>query len=84
MKREPGIGQRRILGLLAFFASPVIVLALGQLWGDPLVPFVVIGVVGVALLFVERLRTVGIGLLAGSATTFAGLLLLGAALTGAD
>ncbi len=41
-----------------------------------------VGVLGVALLFVERLRTVGIGLLAGTATTFGGLLLLGAALTG--
>ncbi|MDQ4091570.1 MAG: hypothetical protein M3163_14925 [Actinomycetota bacterium] len=82
MTREPIIGQRRVLGLLAFFASPFIVLGLGALSSDPLVPFVLVGVLGVSLLFVERLRAVGIGLLAGTATTFGGLLLLGAALTG--
>ena len=81
MTREPIIGRRGVLGVLAFFASPFVALALGQLWGDPLVPFVVVGVLGVSLLFVERLRTVGIGLLLGAATTLGGLLLLGAALT---
>ena len=77
--QEVIVGQQRVLGLLAFFVTPFVLLAV------PGVPagFLIATVVGIGLLSVQWGRSVGIGLLIGTAT-LGGLLLLAALLGGAD
>ncbi len=80
MPREVIVGQQRVLGLLAFFVTPFVLLAVpGVLTG-----FLIATVLGIGLLFVRWGRSVGIGLLIGTGATFGGLLLLAALLGGAD
>ena len=72
------IGRDRVCGLVVFLATPVFVVALalhlpGHLW----TAFAVLVATGVAMLFWEQpARSVGIGLIAGSAATFAALVAL--------
>ena len=75
------IGQQRVIGLLVFFATPFLLLAIP---GDVVAVFLGSAALGVFLLFLERLRSVGIGLLAGTIVTLGVLLLLGAMLSGVD
>lgn len=75
------VGQGRVVGLLTFFATPFALLAVP---GDVLVSFVVAMLVGISMLFADRFRTAGIGLLSGTVATFGALLLLAAMLGGVD
>ena len=75
------IGQQRVVALLAFFAAPFLLLAIP---GDVVALFVGSVALGVFLLFVVRLRSVGVGLLAGTVVTLGALLLLGTMLSGVD
>ena len=75
------IGQQRVIGLLAFFATPFLLLAIP---GDVVALFLGSAAVGVFLLFVERLRSLGTGVLAGTIVTFGVLLLLGTMLSRVD
>ncbi len=75
------IGQQRVIGLLTFFATPILLLAIP---GYIVVLFLGSAALGILLLFIERLRSVGVGLLAGTIVTFGVLILLGTMLTGAD
>jgi len=77
------VGQQRVIGLLAFLAAPVGVVALGSVFPHNFfVPFAAFVILGVALLFVPRIRSVGVGLVLGTLATVLGLLLLGAMLAG--
>ena len=75
------IGQQRVIGLLAFFATPFLLLAIP---GDVVALFLGSVALGVFLLFIERLRSVGVALLAGTVVTLGVLLLLGTMLSGVD
>jgi hypothetical protein len=79
--QERIIGERRVIGLLAFFATPLVLLVVP---GDVSVSFVVAMLVGISMLFVERFRPVGVGLLTGTVAMFSGLLLLAAMMSGVD
>ena len=75
------IGQRRVIGLLTFLATPFLVLA-GP--GNVDVRFIVTSTLGVALLFLARFRTVGVGLLTGTLATLGVLLVMATRLAGVD
>jgi hypothetical protein len=75
------IGQQRVIGLLTFLATPFVLLAVPA---NVLVLLVIGTVLGVSLLFAERLRAVGIGLLSATITTFVALVALGTMLAGVD
>ncbi len=75
------IGQRRVIGLLAFFATPFVLTAVP---GGVLVSFVVSMLLGISMLFAYRFRPAGVGLLTGTVATFGALLLLGAMMGGVD
>jgi hypothetical protein len=79
--REVIIGQQRVVGLLTFLATPFVLLALPT---NVFVSFAIGAVLGVLLLFADRLRTVGIGLLSGTITTFVALVALATMLAGVD
>ena len=81
MARERIIGQRRVVGLLTFFATPFVLLAVP---GGIVVSFVVAMLLGILLLFADRFRTAGVGLLTGTVATFGALLLLAAMFGGVD
>jgi hypothetical protein len=70
-------GQQRVIGLLAFLAAPIGVVALGSVFPhNSFVPFVAFLIIGLVLLFVARLRIVGVGLVFGTLATLLGLFLL--------
>lgn len=75
------IGQQRVIGLLAFFATPLLLLAIPA---DVVALFLGGAALGVFLLFIERFRSVGVGVLAGTIVTFGVLLLLATMLSGVD
>lgn len=75
------VGQRRVIGLLAFFATPVVLLAVP---GGVVVSFGVVMLVGFAMLFADRFRPAGVGLLIGIVALFGGLLLLATMVAGVD
>lgn len=81
VKQDRIVGQQRVIGLLTFFATPIPLVALSTY---SLLSFLAFIALGVLLLFLERLRSVGIGLLAGTAATIGALMLLGAMLAGVD
>ena len=81
MPRDLIIGQQRVIGLLVFFATPFLVLAIP---GDVVALFLGTATLGVFLIFIERLRSVGVGLLAGTVVTLGAVLLLGTMLAGVD
>ena len=66
---------------LAFFATPFLLLGIP---GDVVALVVASVALGLFLLFIERLRSVGVGLLAGTLVTLGVLLLLGTMLSGVD
>jgi hypothetical protein len=84
MTGELIIGENRVIGLIVGFATPFMVLALGGIFSNPLLILLMFAALGGALLLVERLRSVGIGLLAGTVLTLAALLTFAALLSGAD
>lgn len=67
MAEERIAGQRRVIGLLAFFATPIVLLAVP---GGVVVSFVVVMLVGFAMLFPDRFRPAGVGLLIGIVALF--------------
>jgi hypothetical protein len=75
------IGQRGVIGLLTFFATPFVLLAVP---GDIFVSFEVAMLVGISMLFADRSRTAGVGLLSGTVATFGALLLLAAMMGAVD
>lgn len=66
---------------MAFLATPFVLLLLPT---GIFVSFAIVLVLGVSLLLLTPSRAVGIGLLAGTITTFAALSALATALGGAD
>gem|GEM_PF-3513763 len=81
MRRDAIIGQQRVIGLLTFLAAPFILLAMP---GDVLMSFLLGTALGITLVFADRFRTVGIGLLVGTVTTFGLLVVLGEMLASVD
>lgn len=75
------VGQRRVVGLLVFFATPFVLLAVPV---DVFLAFAVAMLVGISMLFADRFRPAGVGLLTGTAAMFGCLLLLAAMLGGVD
>lgn len=69
------IGQRRVIGLLTFFATPLVLVAAP---GDVFVSFVVAMLLGISMLFADRCRAAGVGLLTGTIATLGAVLLIAA------
>jgi hypothetical protein len=81
VRQERIIGQQRVIGLLTFFAAPILLLGLltYSLWSLPIVV-----ALGLLLLFFEPSRSVGIGLLIGTTALIGALMVLAAMLSGVD
>lgn len=75
------LGQQRVIGLLTFLATPILLIAAP---GDVLVVFLGAAVLGGGLLYFDRLRSVGVGLVAGTFASVAVLLLLASMYSGVD
>ena len=76
-----GRSSQRVVGLLAFFATPIPLLVLSTYSLVPLFAFIALGV---SLLFLERSRTAGVGILIGTAATVGAVLLFIGMFAGAD
>ncbi len=85
MPGERIIGQRRVIGLLAFFATfPALLASQAAFAVDPALVLMAFVVIGLLLLLAQPLRTVGIGLLVASATMYGALLVFAVVFASAD